>query len=160
MTTFALSAELPVVHVFLDMAGDAGPPQPDRSRFRLLVAVLALGLAVRAIEGKTGSGVIEIPGLPGTGVVAGFALLAKGGLVLVIFLVTANAGQWRILERRRQVAFFAFHLGMTTRQRITRLVVVKRRILPLLFIVATLTFVAELALVLVILLVTSDARVF
>ncbi len=49
MATFALAAELAVVHVFLDVTGDASPPQLGRATFRLLVAILALGLAVGAI---------------------------------------------------------------------------------------------------------------
>jgi len=120
----------------------------------------AFDLAVPTVEQEARRRVIEIPSFPGTGGVAGFAFLAITSLVLVVLFVTTVTGQRCILEGGRQVAFFAFDLGVTTGQCEARLVVIEGRVLPFLFVVATLTFVAELAFVLVVLLVASNTGLF
>ena len=50
MTTLALAAKRAVMHVILDMATYAGLTRFIRPRFRLLVTILALDLAVTSIE--------------------------------------------------------------------------------------------------------------
>lgn len=53
-----------------------------------------------ALQGEARLVVIEVPGFPGAGVMAGLALLAESALVHILFFMTAIAGYGRVLERR------------------------------------------------------------
>ena len=115
---------------------------------------------MRAIQQEARHRVIEVPRLPGTGVVAGFALLAETSFMLVILLMTAVTSQRCILEGGRQVAFVALDLAVAAGQGETRQFVIEGRVLPFLFVMTRLALVAQLALVLVILLVTGNTGAF
>lgn len=91
MTAFALTAEGAVVHVIPHMAGDTGPSRLARPRFRLLVALLAIKVAVPAIEPEMRCRMIEVPGFPGPGGVAGFTFFAVAALVLVVLRMATVA---------------------------------------------------------------------
>lgn len=160
MANLALDAEPAVMNVIRGMARKTGPRRLDRLGFCFLVTIFALDLGMLAGQHEARRRMIEIPGFPRTGGVAGFALLAVAAFVLVVLLVTTVTAQRRVLEGWRQVTLFAFNLGVTAGQCEARLVVIEGRVLPFLFVVATLTFVAELAFVLVILLVASNAGLF
>lgn len=160
MTTFALTAKCAVVNVVPHVAGNTRPARLARPRFRFLVTLLAIKLAMSAIEQEVRRRMIEVPGFPGTGGMAGFTFLAVASLVLVVLRVAAVTAERRVLEGWRQVAFLALDLGMATGQRETRLVVLEGGVLPFLFVVAAFALVAELPLMLVVFLVTGNAGLF
>jgi hypothetical protein len=101
--------------------------------------------------------VIEGDRLPVSLNMAAFALLSGVALVFVVFLVASVTVRRRILESRRQMAFFAFHLLMSAKQRETRLVVVKRSLLPGTFVMAFIALSPFLSLMLVVFLVATVA---
>lgn len=158
MAAFALWTESAVMDVILDVAAHAGAPRLFGAIQRFLVAVVAGHLAMCAFQGEPRLIVIEIPGFPSAGVMAGLALRAEASLVHVLLLVTAVASHGRIPKRRCQVALLAIGLGMAAGQRETRFIVVIGGVLPAFFVVATLAFIAELPFVLVVFLVAGDAR--
>ena len=73
------------------------------------------------------------------------------------FLVTLHTGRRGIAERCGLVAFLAFHLDMDTGQNETSLGMIKRRILPLCFLVAGFTLRTQLVLMNIVLAVTRNA---
>lgn len=93
MTALALLAESTLMHILAVMAAHAtGRCQHIVATHRQLVAIQALGLFVRAVEFVFGApGMIKIPDLPVTGVMAAVALLAQPQLVLVFLLVAGVA---------------------------------------------------------------------
>ena len=148
------------MNVIPDVTANAGPAGHTRPGLGFPVAIVALHFGMRPIQGKPRLGVIEIPRLPGTGVMAEFALLPETSFVLVVLFVARETGQWRVLEGRCQVAFLALNLGMTAGQRETGELVIEGRARPLLFVVTGFALVAKLPLMLVVLLVTSNTRIF
>ena len=99
----------------------------------------------------------ESPVLPRQGVVAGFATWSELVLVFVVFLVTGDTGNVRILEGGRQVALLALDIGMLSEQREAGQAVIDLADFPVAFVVAGFAFLAFLTLVFVVLLMASDA---
>ncbi len=101
---------------------------------------------------------IEIPQWPGSGVVASFTHDPKTEFVLVVLLMATQTVLFGITEFGCQVAFFALHQRMTTRQGKTCFVVVKPIHLPALVRVATFALWAALAFMFVILFMTTHTQ--
>jgi hypothetical protein len=99
----------------------------------------------------------KIPQWPGAGVVAALALHPICALVLVVLEVATDAVAPRIPEPWSFVTLLADHQSMAARKRKSCTVVVKPIYLPVLVRVAALALGACLALVLVVLLVATDA---
>ena len=89
---------------------------------------------------------------------AGLATRSQLVLVLVIFFMTGDAGNARVLEGGRQVALLALDLGMLAEQREAGQAVIDLAGLPVTLVVTGFAFFAFLTLVLVVLLVAGDAR--
>jgi len=87
MAVFALCSELAVVLVFLVMTAEATGGQADVFLNRCLVAFGAADILVLALQLESGLVVIEIPILPVTGVMTGFALGAQGALVHIFLFM-------------------------------------------------------------------------
>lgn len=159
MATFALLAEGAVVHVIRFVASHTGATGGDTIWHRAGMTSLAMQSLMPAVQPKRRAPVmIEIPRLPGAGVMALLAPRSKPQLVLVILLVASDTRALHVLERRREMALFAFHLGMRAEQRKAREPVIEERLFPGALVVAALAFPALLALVLVVLLVAGKAR--
>ena len=142
MAALALAAEAAIVHIILEVATDACPARLFLAACRLLVAVVTGHFGVPAIQHEAGGPMIEVPGLPGAGVMTNLAPDAEAALVLVVFLVAGITGRRRIVECRGLMTLLALCFGVAPGQRETRLVVVIRGVLPALFIVATFALVA------------------
>src|SRR3989344_1564686 len=89
---------------------------------------------------------------------AGLATRSQLVLVLVIFFMTGDAGDARVLEGGRQGALLALDLGMLAEQREAGQAVIDLAGFPVTLVVTGFAFFAFLALVLVVLLVAGDAR--
>ena len=100
---------------------------------------------------------IEAPFLPRQGVVAGFAARSQLVLVLVVFLMTGDAGYIRVLEGGCQVALLALDLGVFAEQRETGQAVIDFAVFPVTLVVAGLAFLAFLAFMFVVLFMAGDA---
>ena len=100
---------------------------------------------------------IETPVLPRQGVVTGFAARSELVLVLVVFLMTGDAGYTRVLEGGRQVTLLALDLGMLAEQREAGQAVINLAGFPVTLVVTGLTFPAFLAFMFVVLFMAGDA---
>ena len=89
---------------------------------------------------------------------AGLAARSQRVLVLVVLLVARHTGNACVFEGGRQVALLAFHTDMLAQQRKAGKPVVDLGGFPVTLVVTGCAFLAFLALVLVVLLVTGDAR--
>lgn len=159
MATFALLAEGAVVHVIRFVASHAGATGGDAVWHRMGMTSLAMQSLMPAVQPKRRAPVmIEIPRLPGAGVMALLALGTEAPLVLVVLLVASDTRGLHVLERRREMALLAFHFGVRAEQRKAREAVIEERVFPRAFVVAALALPALLALVLVVFLVTGEAR--
>lgn len=100
--------------------------------------------------------VVVKPGrFPGVGIVAGFAILAKGPIMMIIASVTGIAVHWCALEDIVQVAALTQRITMRTSQLKDRTVVVKIGRLPSLGTMTTFTLLTQAALVRIIIDVTA-----
>ena len=157
----ALLAKLPeasVVHVVNIVATDAGTALRHFARHGLVVARFAGDTFVSSVEREGGLFVvIETPGPPRRGVVAGFAPRPKRQLVLVIFLVAGDTRRIRVLESGGHVALLAFDADMLAEQREAGQTMVDPGYLPVAFVVTGFTFPAFLSFVRVILFMAGDA---
>ena len=156
----ARSQRVFVLIVFL-VAGDAGNARVLEGGRQ--VAFLALDLGMHAEQREAGQAVIDLAGFPVTLVVTGFAFFTFLALVLVVFLVTGDAGRWQlVLEQRTGVTGFALGFGMFAAQGVFSIpVVVERSSLPAFLDVTGFAFVAEsplVALLVVVGAMTGDAR--
>ena len=142
MAALALAAEAAIVDIIFQVATDTGPARLVPVARGLLVAVVTGHFGVPPIQRKARGPMIEIPGLPGAGVMTSLALDAEAAFMFVFFLMTGIAGRRRIVECRGLMAFFALRPGMATGQREARLVVVVRGVLPALLVVTAFALVA------------------
>ena len=85
------------------------------------------------------------------------ARVAQCAFVLVILLVTGNTGHGRVLEKRTLVTGIALNDRMLAAQREAGLSVIEARLVPGALDVTVTTFIAQRALVLVVLFVTGHA---
>src|SRR5512134_3074116 len=106
------------MHVVGIVTADAGAALRHLSRHGFVVAGIAGDVFMTTVEPECGLFVVvETPGLPRGGVMAGFAARPQLVLVLVVLLVAADAGDAGVLEGRRKMALFAFDLDMLAEQR-------------------------------------------
>ena len=161
MTALTLSPKAAIMYVVLGMAiGAGGGCRQLLALGRCLVALVAADAFMATGQLEVGATVVvEIPDLPVTCVMAGFALRAELEFVYVLLQVARDAGGIGILESRGQVALLAFHLVMLAQQRELGFVVVEPGgLFPRLGVVAILAALTLLAFVLVVLLVTGITR--
>ena len=161
MALLTAPSELPVVGVVLGVAVHAA------------LADVCDGLALGGGLGVTGRTshlgvatcqgvfrafvVVEIPRFPVTRVVAGLALRAQRGLVLVVFEVAIDAFAGCVLETFACMTVLANHTVVAPCQRKTRFAMVEQGDLPRGVVVAGLALLALRAFVLVVLLVAGVA---
>ena len=158
MAALALIAKATVVNIVIGMTAGAAARQADFAFAGPLVAGVAIQPLVRAVQLEVRAlVVVEAPRLPVVGVVTIAAIRSELELVLVILLVAGDALHLGVPEGRREVAFFALHLGVFAEQREACQTVVEARHLPVFLVVAGLALLALLALVLVVLLVAVKA---
>ena len=100
---------------------------------------------------------VERDGFPVAFPVTGGAFLSIGSFMFVILLMAGITVRWSVLEGRRQMTLLAFHGGMFSHERETRLVVVEGGLLPRPVIMTFLTLRSLLPFVLVILLMAGIA---
>jgi len=161
VAAFALLTETAIVHILLAMTAATGQGRTELFFYRPIMAGQASGLAVGAIELEPGAQVvIEVPGFPGTGVVAAVALRTKALLVHILFVMTAVTGHGGVAEGRSGVALGARRRDMCAGQRESRPGVIVGCVAPVSFVMTAFAPVAQLGLVPVILLVTDDATGF
>lgn len=102
MTLFAEFAKATIVYVIDIVATDASAVCRYLVWHGLVVAVLASQTFVPTVKSEGGLFVVvKAPGFPRHGVMTGFAAWSKGVPVLVVLLVTADAGSADIFECRR-----------------------------------------------------------
>src|SRR5689334_9516266 len=141
------------------MAAHAARAERGRLVGGAAMAGVAVELAVPAVERKLGLAVVvEVPGLPVPGVVAGLAARSEPALVHVVLGMAGHALALRVLVARGGVAALAFDHRMPAEQRKVGARVVEAGLLPGLLDVAAVAFRSELPFVLVVLLVAGDAR--
>ncbi len=160
----AFFAELPLVHIILLMAAVAAPRLfhfGKRARGLalsfgghvgdvarpLFMAAFAGRFFMFPCEGKAGVlVVIKNHGLPFVRLVAGFALGAELAIMSILQGVTADAGRWQVLVAFVNMAGFATHFFMAVSQgKFGFVMVIGLEGPPHIFVVAKLTFLAELA---------------
>lgn len=101
--------------------------------------------------------VIEGHGLPIIGSVAGLAGFPERSFMNIVFLVTAEAVEGRVLEGRGGVAGFAIHRGVFAQKREAAFLVIEDGLSPRLFCMTGVAAGAFLAAVWVVFLVTAIA---
>lgn len=140
MADFALGAEAAIVDILLSVAAHTGPVDECALYGRYLVGYLVtritFGFPVGTVQAEARFVVVEIPSLPGAGVVTGFALGAEGPLVNIFLFVTTVAFARCVAERRRQMALLAFDSGVPPGQGEARAVVIELLDLPVALLMA------------------------
>ena len=145
--------------VVLTMTGVAILRRHDLRGVPRHVASVAIEIAVRSRQGVARLGVvIKAPPLPTVRVVAQRTIRAQATVVMLI-PVTFDTIQWRILEGRRAMTFFARHDRMASDQRKScEIMIESSRAAPIGLAVAALAIWAKLSLVPVVFQVTGNAR--
>ncbi len=158
MTLLAKLSEAAVVHVIDLVTTDTGAVQRHFSWHGFVVAAIASQMLVCAIE-LIGClfVVIEAPCFPRRGVMTSFATWSQLVFMFIVFFVTRNASDARVLESGSYMALLAFHSRVLAEQRETRQAVIDLAGFPIAFVVAAFAFLAFLSFVLVVFLVTSEA---
>lgn len=150
VAALALFAESPLVGIALLMAGVT----VGRRLIFIEVPLMAGGAGGRDMLSPqwipSVQLVIEGDCFPVVRPVASLTLFTVGPFMFVVLFVTGITIHWGILEGRRQMALFAFYLGVFAHQWETSLVVVERRFLPRPVSVAVLALCALLPFMLVI----------
>jgi hypothetical protein len=146
------------MRIFGAVAGIAVGRQRDLGDVAGDVAGLAIDPAVRPGQRVTRLSVmIEAPPRPTTRIVAERAVWPQAAFMMLV-LVARAAGEWRVVEQQRPMAFLARHDGMTPDQRKSGYIVIKGRDAPPAGIpVARLAPVAEAARMRILLAVTRHA---
>ena len=136
MASVTKPAEFSAMHIIIVMATVAGLRHDDLVIHHHLVTGIAGDLLVRSIQLEfRASIVIEIPCLPGTGVMARSAILSQSQLVylVIVLLVAAKAVSRRIPVQLCLVAFLAVHLDVHPEQREARAAMVEFGFFPVFF---------------------------
>ncbi len=118
VAAIALRTELPVMNVVARMAAHARRVHPYLVFYRFPMTSVTIGSHVGAVEAVTGLVVIEIPGLPTAGVMAGLAARPEPQLVLVlvVFLVARETVDFRVAVAGARMAVLAFGGRMPAKQ--------------------------------------------
>lgn len=88
------------MYVVLGMATEAVSAKTDIADGRFTVAIVAINLAMGAVQREPSFRVVKVPCFPCARIVAAFALGAKAPFVLVILFMAFAAGRRRIMECR------------------------------------------------------------
>lgn len=135
------------MNVLPEMTVDASTGQDNFSLYREPMAGFAANLGMCAYQGVLGFLVVEIPGLPGPGVMTLLASQTKPPLVNILLFVAGCAGALGVLEGWRQVALLAFGKRVLAGEREARLVVIVDHSLPFHLIMAVVAARTQLSLV-------------
>lgn len=160
MAAIALLAKIAPMHIIIIVATVAGLRHDDTVVHRQFMASVANYFLMCAIQLEFGTRiVIKIPGLPGSGVVAGIAFFTEPALMhlVIVLLVTGKAIGWRIAEYLGQMAFLAFHFDMQPKQREACTPMIEPCIFPILFAMAGFTAFTQTSLVHVVFRMAGDA---
>jgi hypothetical protein len=155
VTLLTAHTKLTVMHILTLMARDAIASQVRcifAFRCFFLMAAFTGKLAMRAVQSVIGAFVmIEIPQLPGSGVMAILTAFTEFEFVLIFLLVASVAFPGRILVTSCLVAALASGSNVPPRERKTRQTVVKLLYFPVFVSVTAPALLASLPLMLVIL---------
>ncbi len=132
MTASAIGAEFSVVNVVCSMAATAGDAQKLHLIQRAAMAITAIDCRVRSGKWEVCLRVmVERPGIPRNGVVAGIAAFVKAPSVRIVFLVAIPAVRVNVPEGAILVAVGTLVVGVLSKQwKGSQIMIEKDRVLP------------------------------
>lgn len=156
MALLAKFSETAVVYVVDFVTADTSAAQRYFSRHGFVVTAFASEAFVRTIELiRSLFVVIEAPCFPRGGVMASFATRSQFVFMFIVFFMTGNTSNARVLESGSYVTLLALHSRMLTEEGKTRQIMIDLAVFPIAFVMTAFAFLAFLSLVLVVFFVAS-----